>query len=84
MYWKQIINDYITAIGTGKGGKEILENEYNAILSMIENKPKAQEGYDYRLTKALKWELYELPQIKEEVTIEDKAMAYDILMGVSE
>ena len=49
-------------------GKEITEAEYNNILSMLRNIPVAAEGYRYRLTDNLEWELYELPQIEEEVS----------------
>ena len=42
-------------------GKEITESQYNEILSMLHNKPTAPDGYAYRLTESLEWELYELP-----------------------
>jgi hypothetical protein len=41
-------------------GKKITEAEYNEILSMLHNIPTAPEGYSYRLTSELEWELYEL------------------------
>lgn len=56
------------SITTGKyfwNGKAISESEYNNILLLIRDKPVALEGYDYRLTDALEWELYERP-IEEE------------------
>ena len=71
MYWKQIIDGYLTAIGTGKGGTEISQTEYEEILSMLHNRPTAPNGYGYRLTAELEWELYELPT--EEVTDEEVA-----------
>lgn len=37
-YYKLIENDTIIAIGTGPGGTEITEAEYNAILSEIRDK----------------------------------------------
>ena len=37
-YYKQTANNYIIAIGTGSGGTEITEAEYNALLSEIREK----------------------------------------------
>ena len=67
-------------------GKEITESEYNRIKTIIDNRPTAPDGYGYKLTESLEWELYELPlEEPEELTeTEQKALAYDILMGVSE
>lgn len=69
-----------------RNGKEITESEYNEILEIIKNKPIAPDGYAYKLTDSLEWELYELPiEEPEELTeTEEKARAYDILMGVAE
>lgn len=39
-YYKQISDNYIIAIGTGYGGEEITEAEYNAML--VEIRQKAQ------------------------------------------
>lgn len=45
--------------------KEITESEYNRILEIIRNKPNAPDGFAYRLTNELEWELYE--EVSEEV-----------------
>lgn len=83
-YYKHISDGYILAIGTGNGGTEITEAEYNEILSVIRNKPKATETTDYRLREDLTWEAYEVePPEPPEPSAEDKAEAYDILMGVN-
>ena len=37
-YYKQISDDCIIAIGTGNGGTEITEAEYNALLAEIREK----------------------------------------------
>lgn len=37
-YYKLIENDTLIAIGTGSGGTEITESEYNALLSEIREK----------------------------------------------
>ena len=86
MYYKIIQNGYIKMVGSGSLGNEITEDEYNAILKIISNKPTAPHGYGYKLTDSLEWELYELPPTEtEELTeTEQKAMGYDIIMGVAE
>ena len=66
MYGKYINDNYIVGVGTGAGtGSEITEDEYNEILDKINNRPTAPEGFTYRLTTALEWELVELPPIVE-------------------
>ena len=79
MYWIQIINGYVTAIGTGKGNEEITEQRYHEILTMIRSRPTASEGFDYRLTKTLEWELYELPVEEEKELSAEEAL--DIILG---
>lgn len=79
MYWKQIINGYVTAIGTGKGNEEITETQYNEILSMLRNIPTAPDGFAHRLTKELEWELYELPPMEEAELTADEAL--EIILG---
>ena len=79
MYWMQIINGYITAIGTGKGNEEITETQYNEILSMLRNRPTAPDGFAYRLTQELEWELYEAPVEEEPELTADEAL--NIILG---
>lgn len=54
-------------------GKEITEAEYNEIREIIRNRQTAPEGYGYRLTESLEWELYELPpeEFEEDATEAD-------------
>ena len=60
MRYFKIVNDgYITVIGKGRGGTEITEEEYNGIFEEIQNKPLAEENYDYRLREDMTWEKYE-------------------------
>lgn len=69
-----------------RNGEEITGEKYEEILNMIRNKPTAPDGYEYRLTNDLEWELYELPaeeQEDEEATVEDYQAALAEL-GVSE
>ena len=63
-YNKQTSNNYILAIGTGYGGTEITEAEYNEIMTIIQNHPTA-EGKGYRLKADLTWEEYDLPTVHE-------------------
>ena len=54
-------------------GEEISAEQYEKILAMLRNRPTAPEGFAYRLTKELEWELYEMPveEVEEEATAED-------------
>lgn len=64
--YKYINDGYIIGVGSGAGaGEPITEDEYNEILDKINNRPTAPEGFTYRLTTALEWELVELPPIVE-------------------
>ena len=56
--------NHIIAIGTGYGGTEITEDEYNKIMTIIQNRPTA-EGKGYRLKTDLTWEEYDLPPVPE-------------------
>lgn len=64
---------------------EITVDEYNEIRSMIENRPTAPDGYAYRLTDALEWELYELPHEDpaEEVATEEDYLTALERLGVT-
>lgn len=64
MFYKYINDKFIIGVGTGSGGEEINEQEYNTILDKINNRPEAPEGYSYRLTTAMEWELAEIPKIE--------------------
>lgn len=83
-YYKQISTDYILAIGTGLGGIEITETEYNSILSTIQSRP-VSDTQGYRLRADLTWEAYDLPPAPEpsdddEISNEE---ALNILLGGS-
>ena len=81
-YNKHISGDDLIAIGTGVGGIEITETEYNEIMAIIQNHPTA-EGKGYRLKTDLTWEEYDLPPEPEpsdedEISAEE---ALDIILG---
>ena len=75
-YYKNVIDGYISSLEKREShasGKKITEAEYNNILEIIRNKPTAPDGYGYKLTDNLEWELYELPieEVDEEATEAD-------------
>lgn len=79
-FYKTIENGYITAIGTGGGGTEITEQEYNQILSVIQSKPPRTATTDYHLREDLTWESYErIDPVKPEELEPDEAL--NILLG---
>lgn len=80
-YTKQISDGFIVCIGTGGGGVEITEAEYEEILTVIRNKPARTDTTDYRLREDLTWEAYEVePPEPEEEELSD-AEALEILLG---
>ena len=82
-YFKVLRDGYIPFIGEGSRGTEITEDESNAILSVIRNKPAATETTDYRLRENLTWEEYPVDPPDPDPEI-DSAELLDILMGVTE
>ena len=84
-YYKTIDNGYISAIGTGGGGTEITETEYNEIMTAIQSKPPRTEDTDYHLTEQLEWVAYEriepTPTDDDEIEAEE---ALSILTGATE
>ena len=81
-YFKSLSDGYIYAIGTGSGGIEITEAEYNEIMAIIQNCPTA-DGKGYRLKADLIWEEYDLPPVPEpsdndEISADE---ALNILLG---
>ena len=82
LFYKQISDNYIVSIGTGNGGTEITEAEYNEIMSVIRSCPN-EEGKGYRLKTDLTWEEYDLPPVLEpsdddEISTDE---ALNILLG---
>ena len=80
-YYKLIEGLYIVAIGTGGGGVEITEAEYNTIMAVIQSKPPRTETTDYHLKTDLTWEEYE----REEEPLDDAELdpqdALDLIFG---
>lgn len=61
---------------------EITAEQYNEIREIIRSRPTAPEGYGYRLTEDLQWEMYELPavEVEEDPELTDSE-ALDIIVG---
>lgn len=81
-YNKQIYDNYVMTIGTGAGGEEITEDEYNAILTVVRARP-SEPGKGYRLKTNLTWEAYDLPP-EPEPSDDDEltdAEALDMILG---
>ena len=64
-------------------GTAITAEEYANILAMLRNPPAAPEGYGYRLTESLQWELYELPPEDPDPELSDQDVL-DIILGGNE
>ena len=69
------------AIGTNCGGTEIMESEYDEIMTVIHNKPQATETTDYRLKTDLTWEPYEVDPPEPPSEDVDDSEALEILLG---
>lgn len=71
-------------IKTQKGyfwhGEPITAEVYANILAMLRNPPEAPDGFAYRLTETLEWELYELPPADPDPELTAEA-ALDIILG---
>lgn len=81
-YYKQISDNYIISIGTGSGGEEIIESEYNELESIIQNRPIANDK-GYKLKVDLTWEEYDLPpepELNDDSEISNEE-ALNILLG---
>lgn len=79
MYYKNVVDGYITSIGTGAGQTEITQDEYEYILTAIQSRPTPEPGFDYRLREDMSWELVERPIDDDPELSEQEAM--DIILG---
>ena len=67
MYWKSIENNILVCVGTssaiGENQTEITSEEYNNILSIIQNKPEDTDTTIYKLNaETLEYEPYDRPE----------------------
>ena len=77
-YFKFITDGIIVSIGTGNGGEEITESEYNEILAVIASKQK-RKGYGYLLKEDLTWEEYKMEDDPDPDI--DEIEAFELLFG---
>ena len=80
-FYKDIQDGCIVAIGTGGGGTEITETEYNAIMAVIQGKPARTETTDYHLLEDLTWEEYERIEPSHEDEEASPEEVLSILLG---
>ena len=71
-----IENGYIVSVI--KEGK--VDKEYDAIVELINARPIPEDGYEYRLTENMKWELHELPPADPDPELSAEE-ALDIILG---
>lgn len=82
-YYKLTANGYLVAIGTGEGGTEMTEEEYNAIFDLIRNKPPAPDAtHEYWITEGGEYELVEVEPLPDEEPTAEELL--DIITGVAE
>ena len=79
MYYKNVVDGYITSVSTGAGQTEITKDEYEYILTAIQSRPTPEPGFDYRLREDMSWELVERPIDDDPELSEQEAM--DIILG---
>lgn len=80
MYYKQLENGYINAIGKNCGGIEITKQDYDTILDVIRHKPAETDTMDYRLREDLTWEYYEKDPPDPDPEVDDSELV-EILLG---
>lgn len=67
-FYKIVKDGYILGVAKSDGEGNVTETEYNTVSEIIRNQPQAPDGYQYRLTTGLEWEMYELPPVEESET----------------
>lgn len=65
--------------GVSQENSNCTEAEYNQVMETFKNAPTAPEGFYYRLTENLEWELCEMPTIEETATETDYQEALESL-----
>ena len=83
-YYKNVADGYLISLEkreTVTTGAEITETEYNHINSLLADRPTAPDGFSYRLSANLEWELYEFPTVDDVDEDISEAEALDIILG---
>jgi hypothetical protein len=66
---------YVVCISKNIGEREITKAEYDHLLDLALNAPKAPGGYEYKLrADNLEWELVKLPPIEPEPLTDEEAL----------
>ena len=78
MYYYKRGTTYMASHSEVPGADEITQAEYGRVKAIVDQRPVPPDGYGYRLTTDLTWELYELPADDPELTAEE---ALDIILG---
>ena len=76
-YYKQG-STYVASSTEIAGAEAVSQQEYGRVKAIVDQRPVPPDGYGYRLTADLTWELYELPADDPELTAEE---ALDIILG---
>lgn len=75
MYYKQIVDGFITAIGisdsVGENETEIEYNEYTEIMDILKTRPTYENGFIWKLSIDKLWVKVEEEITEEEADIED-------------
>ena len=77
-YYRCDEDGLLVSVGTGLGNTEITEAEYNEIMGIIKNRPRAESGFEYVLTSSLSWECREKAMVQRELTDSE---ALSIILG---
>ena len=64
---KKIVKDGIIIALSALYGADISDEEYREIYNVIQSKPSAPEGFEYRLKDTLEWELYKPEALQEDM-----------------
>lgn len=79
MYYYKKGSTYMASKSEVSGADVISKEEYERIKAIVNQRPMPPDGYGYRLTADLSWELYELPKEADpELTAEE---ALNIITG---
>lgn len=78
MYYYKRGSTYMASYSEVPGADAITQAEYERVKAIVDQRPAPPDGYGYRLTTDLTWELYKLPADDPELTAEE---ALDIILG---
>lgn len=74
MYYYKRGSTYMASHSEVPGADAITQAEYERVKAIVDQRPVPPDGYGYRMSADLTWELYALPAIAddgEEATAED-------------